>query len=94
MADLGYLQGWKGRPDPLEAQVERLLTALGEPFDRHHRSRLDFHLPRLGLFIECKRFATPRIADQLARVDGQDVIVVMGAGALAKLCAMLGRADG
>jgi hypothetical protein len=89
VTDNGHLQGWKGRRDPLEGAVEQLLDHLGEPYDRDHPSRLDFYLPRRDLFIECKRFATPRIADQLARVDGQDVVVIMGGGALAKLCALL-----
>lgn len=87
--DNSHLQGWKGSTDPMEATVEKLLVELGEPFNRNHASRLDFWLPRLDLFIECKRFATPRIAEQLARVDGRDAIVLMGIGSVDKLRRLL-----
>lgn len=80
-----------GLPCPVEEHVASLLTQAGEPFDRHHESRLDFHLPRLGLFIECKRFYSARIAEQMSRVPYDDVIVIQGVGALDKLLRALGH---
>lgn len=83
--DKSQTQTWNGEGDPLEDQVEAFLRAANEPFYRNHESRIDFYLPRLSLFIECKRFYTPRISDQLSRVPSADVIVVQGIGALEKL---------
>lgn len=86
-----HRQTWQGIPDPMEAQVEHWLMTRGIAFTRDHPSRLDFWLPGLNLFIECKRFSTPRLIEQLARVDGGDVLVLQGIGALGKLERLMGR---
>lgn len=90
MKDRSHLRGWGGRPDPMEAIVEAWLISRGVSFTRHHPSRLDFHLPTLGLFIECKRFHSPRIAEQLSRVPREDVLVIQGIGAFEKLRRLFG----
>lgn len=84
-------QGFQGKDDPLEKQVETFLKAAREPFYRNHETLLDFFLPRLNMFIECKRFYTPRIAEQLSRVPERDVIVIQGIGALEKFFEVAGR---
>lgn len=83
-------QGWQGIPDPMEAMVEQWLIARGIAFTRDHPSRLDFYLPALDLYIEVKRFATPRIADQLGRVPREDVLVIQGIGGFEKLRRLFG----
>lgn len=37
---------------------------------------LDFWLPAFGLYIECKQYHTPRIADQMSRAP--NIIVLQG----------------
>lgn len=86
-----HRQGWEGAPDPMEAIVERWLVARGISFTRDHPSCLDFYLPGLQLFIECKRFYTPRVNTQLERVRGNNVIVVQGIDAWEKLTLLLGN---
>lgn len=71
--------------DPMESQVQAMLLAANEPFDRFHPSAIDFYLPRRDLFIEVKRFYSPRIDVQLGRIPNADAIVIQGLGALPKL---------
>ena len=85
-----HRQGWEGKPDPMEAIIERWLIERGVPFTRDHPSRLDFYPPGLQLFIECKRFYTPRVNDQLERVRGNNVIVVQGIDAWDQMQLLLG----
>ncbi len=85
-----HRQGWEGTADPMEAIIEKWLIARGVSFTRDHPSCLDFYLPGLQLFIECKRFYTPRINTQLERVRGNNVIVVQGIDAWEKLQLLLG----
>jgi hypothetical protein len=89
--DHSHLQGYGGKPDPLEDQVRQILETFGVRFTRDHPSRLDFYLSDHDLLIEVKRFYTHRIADQLARVPRSDVIVIQGIGALPKLLRALGH---
>lgn len=74
----------------MEALVEQWLIKRGIPHTRNHPSRLDFYLPGLDLFIECKRFYTARIEGQLHRVPREDVIVIQGIGCLQKLELLFG----
>jgi hypothetical protein len=69
---------WQGQPDPMEQVIERGLEAAGIPYRRtdDNPRRLDFYLPTLDIYIEVKRFHTPRIADQMSRVP--DIIVIQG----------------
>jgi hypothetical protein len=73
------------RSDPIEAMIAYALTEAGIAFERE-RDGLDFYLPSLGVFIECKQFHSERSAAQLARAP--NVILVQGAEA-AKLVAWL-----
>jgi hypothetical protein len=52
-------------------------------------SGLDFLLPQEGVEIEVKRMHTPRVAEQMARVE--NVIVAQGPKAVALLAAMIRR---
>lgn len=74
--------GWRGKGDPLEAGVERWLIGAGIKYRRADdmKTRLDFFLPDHNVYIECKRFETPRTNDQLQRAT--DIIVVQGGASL------------
>lgn len=50
---------------------------------------LDFHLRDLDIYIEVKRFHSPRIADQMSRAD--NVIVAQGKQAVELLAQLLAR---
>lgn len=76
--------------DPVEAEVFDYLDGLVERPD----NGLDFYLPEFDLYVECKRFYTPRIAEQLSRVPEEKVIVVQGKGAFTALVQALHRRDG
>lgn len=69
---------WQGIPDPMEAVIERGLETAGIEYRRADANprHLDFYLPGLDLYIEVKRFHTPRVAEQMARVP--DIIVIQG----------------
>jgi hypothetical protein len=44
------------------------------------KCRLDFFLPDFNVYIECKRYHTPRINDQIERAT--DIIIVQGTASL------------
>jgi hypothetical protein len=44
------------------------------------KTRLDFFLPDFNVYIECKRYHTPRINDQIERAT--DIIVIQGTASL------------
>lgn len=77
--------------DPIEAVVEAALLGAGIAFTRDPRQMkapLDFRLLGSEVYIECKQFHTPRIAEQAQRVE--NVIFIQGrkaAQAFAKLLA-------
>ena len=82
-------------PDPLETLVAAALRRAGIAFtteaQRPPAARtLDFHLPDSGVFIEVKRFHTPRIADQMA--SQENVICVQGADAVKWFAELVERA--
>lgn len=67
--------------DPVEMVVAGALTAAGVPFFHDSEQAgpnggLDFYLPGFDLHIECKRFHSERIAEQMARFP--NVIAIQG----------------
>lgn len=81
---------WQGRLDPMEAALERGFEAAGIEYRRADgmTHRLDFYLPGLDVYVEAKRFHTPRIADQMSRVP--DIIVIQGMKAAVIFTQMIG----
>lgn len=73
--------------DPVELEVLEMI----EGIEYHtHVNGIDFYLPDYDLYIECKRFYTPRIAHQLSKVAQQKVVVVQGVDTLKSLiCAVM-----
>jgi len=76
----------------MEEMVERWLIANGITYRRADdmETRLDFYLPDFNVYIECKRFHTERIKDQIERAP--DVIVIQGMGSIRFLEALVSRA--
>lgn len=72
--------------DPTEKIVAEALDAAGIKYHRDGARKgraakeqskgLDFFLPNQGIYIECKRFHSPRIAEQLKR--DPNIIVIQG----------------
>lgn len=60
---------------PIEAIIAEALETAGLEFETN-KLGLDFYLPDIDLYIECKQFYAPRIAEQMARAD--NIIVVQG----------------
>lgn len=58
--------------------VEAGLVLAGIPYktENDNDKKLDFYLPTLDIYIECKQFHTPRTLLQLAKAD--NVIIVQG----------------
>lgn len=68
--------------DPVERVIAEAL--LDEGIDFIHDSQggtnsLDFFLPNHGVYIECKRFHSPRIDEQMSRVE--NIIAIQGMAA-------------
>lgn len=82
--------------DTLERMVEQALIDAGIAYraDRagESPSRLDFHLPALGVDIEVKRFHSERTAEQIARTP--NVILLVGERAVEMFCLALGGQAG
>ena len=78
------------RPDdPMEWLVFDALEAAKIPFEMGYRTaaRLDFYLPGADVHIEVKRFYSPRIAGQMARVE--NVIALQGEKAVRLFAQMM-----
>lgn len=64
----------------MERLIEEALIDAGVPFamegDKGERLPMDFYLPELDIHIEVKRFHSPRVAEQMARVE--NVIAAQG----------------
>lgn len=78
--------------DPVEATIAVALREAWIEYvtEEDERSKnLDFYLPAYNIHIECKRMFTPRITEQMQRVD--EVIVIQGLHA-ARMFAMFVRA--
>lgn len=72
--------------DPMEKIIAVALDTAGIS---HTKSAvdLDFYLPEFDVHIECKRFHSPRISQQMERAD--NVIVLQGEKAVKTFAAML-----
>jgi hypothetical protein len=82
---------WQGIPDPVERIIADALEKTGIEYvraDAKMGRHLDFYLTRLNIYIEVKRFHTPRVAEQMARVP--DVIVIQGEKAAVTFAKMIG----
>lgn len=81
--------------DPVERLIELALIEAGIRYETDHGGRnasgLDFRLPDYGVEIEVKRMHSPRISEQMSRVD--NAIAVQGL-ASARLFADMIRALG
>lgn len=75
----------------MEEMVDRWLTTNGIPFRRADamKTRLDFFLPDFNVYIEVKRYHTPRINDQIERAT--DIIIVQGAASMRFLESLITR---
>lgn len=76
--------------DPMELLIAEALEAAGVEYE-YERLGLDFYLPALDLFIEVKRFHSPRIAGQMERAE--NVIAVQGLTAVQTMSALIRRGD-
>lgn len=68
--------------DPVENMVAIGLIDAGIEFIHDNpceTNRLDFYLPEHDIYIECKRFHSDRIAEQMSR--GKNVIAIQGMAA-------------
>lgn len=72
--------------DPMERLIADALDAAGEAYE-HEKNGLDFYLPRLDLYIEVKRFHSPRIAAQMERAE--NIIAVQGSFAVRTISVLL-----
>lgn len=61
--------------DPVESIIEDALINSGYCFERE-KNGLDFYIPSLDLYIECKQFHSNRISDQMGRVP--NIIAIQG----------------
>jgi len=79
--------------DPVEKMVALTLTKRGIKYVHNviaptsNVRTLDFHLPEYGLYIECKRFSTDRLHDQIKGLT--NVIVIQGIEAAASFDQLL-----
>lgn len=77
--------------DPMEAQIADALRAIGIEFGRDRDcsspANLDFYVPSLDVHIEVKRMHTPRVSEQMGRVE--NVIVAQGPLAVAWLARLI-----
>lgn len=77
--------------DPMEQIIADALDAAGiqytSDFNGGNPARPDFYLPEVDVYIEVKRFHSPRIADQMSRAP--NVIAVQGKLAVEWLAAMI-----
>jgi hypothetical protein len=64
--------------DPVEQVVEQALIKAGIPYarERENPAGLDFYLTEQKLYIEVKRFHTPRAVEQMSRVP--EAILIQG----------------
>lgn len=73
--------------DPCESIIAEALDRAGIQYDRNSAQQLDFHIPRLDIFIECKQFHSERIAAQTARAP--NIIITQGLHAAKVLAAWI-----
>lgn len=76
--------------DPLELEVANALTEKGIAFVHESQGtgqRLDFYLPQFEIYMEVKRYHTPRIEQQMALQE--NVILIQGSKAVHAFLAMI-----
>ena len=81
--------------DPLEKLVADALDAIPVAYTvdgEGDTKGLDFYLMGVNVYIECKQFHTPRVAEQMARVE--NVIVIQGKQAAEMFAAMVALVSG
>ena len=79
--------------DPIEAIIATALDARGIEYAHDgsgETNGLDFWLPTLGTYIECKAYHSPRIAEQMTRTP--NIIVVQGIAAAHAFAALISPA--
>ena len=79
--------------DPIEKIIATALDARGVDYVHDgsgSTNGLDFWLPTLGTYIECKAYHSPRIAEQMTRAP--DIIVVQGIVAAHAFAALISPA--
>lgn len=83
--------GWQGKGDVMEDSIERWLLANSIRYRRADdmKTHLDFFLPDFNVYIEVKRYHTPRIADQLQRAP--DIIIIQGGASMRFLESLIAR---
>ena len=83
--------GWKGRGCPLEESLERWLIQNQISYRRADSmpTHLDFFLPDFQIYIEVKRFHTPRTAVQIEWAP--DIIVIQGGASMRFLESLISR---
>lgn len=75
--------------DPVERVIADALDAACIAYEvERDDTHLDFRLAN-GVYIECKRYHTPRIAEQMTRAE--NVIVVQGMDAARWLASIIGN---
>ena len=62
--------------DPVELVIATALNAKGIKYQHEAANGLDFYLPDADVYIECKRFHSDRIGEQMKRAE--NVIVIQG----------------
>lgn len=68
---------WQGKCDPMEEITERWLLTNRIAYERADAGLgLDFYLKDFDLYIEVKRFHSPRIGEQMSRAE--NVIAIQG----------------
>jgi len=84
VAKIQHLEDGASKPhvaDPVERYVQEALEQAGVKYTHETENKeqgLDFYLPNLGVYIECKAYYADRINKQ---IEGKQVIVVQGYGA-------------
>ena len=76
--------------DPVESIIATALRARGIPYLTESQPGsigLDFLLTDYGVHIECKRFHSPRISEQMSRAP--DVIAIQGMAAAELFAALV-----
>lgn len=71
--------------DELEKKIGDTLTECGIPFER--KQRLDFYIPSMRVYIEVKKYHTPRSQAQLE--SQENIILIQGKLAVEAFCNIL-----
>lgn len=74
--------------DPVEKVIADALDEMGAAYDAPcPETDLDFYVSSFGIWIECKRFHTPRTTEQMSRV--KNIIVIQGMKAAEVFAALI-----